>query len=308
MPAFRAGLLTLLLLFGLAHSPARAQLAIAPPAVTQAITSDPPADAAHPARLVELTVPSHGVAMNAVFYLASGAAPHPVVLLLHGFPGNEQNLDLAQAMRRFGWSVLTLHYRGAWGSGGAFSFSHAIEDTDAALAFLADPAVDAKYSLDPNRIAVLGHSMGGFLALHAAATHPRLAGVGVISAWNIGEEAQHAVTPGAQAARIASYQAEIAPLAGCTAQSLWADARAHAAAWNYLGYASAVHTMPALVLEANDGLGEANAAFAAALRSAGDTSVTEVHMVTDHSFSDHRIALETEVLNWLAALAAPSAR
>ncbi len=306
MPSIRAGFVALLASLVLVHSPARAQLAVAPPAVAQAITTDPPADAAHPARLVALTVPSHGAAMNAVFYLASGASPHPVVLLLHGFPGNEQNLDLAQAMRRLGWSVLTFHYRGAWGSPGAFSFSHAIEDTDAALAFLADPTIDAKYGLDPNRIVMLGHSMGGFLALHAASTHPRLAGAGVISAWNIGEEAQHATTPAAEAASVASYQAEMAPLAGCTAASLWADTKAHATQWNYLGYAPAVHIIPALVVEANDGLGEANAAFAAALRRAGDTSVTEVHMVTDHSFSDHRIALELQVLSWLAAL--PPAR
>src|ERR1700737_1036299 len=37
---------------------------------------------------------SHGARVNAVFYLASGAGPPPVVLLLHGFPGNEQNMDL----------------------------------------------------------------------------------------------------------------------------------------------------------------------------------------------------------------------
>jgi len=34
------------------------------------------------------------------------------VILFHGLPGNEQNLDLAQAIRRANWNVLTLHYRG----------------------------------------------------------------------------------------------------------------------------------------------------------------------------------------------------
>jgi pimeloyl-ACP methyl ester carboxylesterase len=56
--------------------------------------------------------------MNALFYLAGGPGPHPTIVLLHGFPGNEQNLDLAQSIRRAGWNVLTLHYRGAWGSPG----------------------------------------------------------------------------------------------------------------------------------------------------------------------------------------------
>ncbi|HEY0786641.1 MAG TPA: alpha/beta fold hydrolase [Acidobacteriaceae bacterium] len=270
--------------------------------VTAALTADPPVDPHHPARLVELTVPSHGSPMNAVFYLASGAGPHPVVLLLHGFPGNEQNLDLAQAMRRAGWSVLTLHYRGSWGSPGAFSFSHAIEDTDAAVAFLRDPAVATRYSLDPKRIVLIGHSMGGFLALHAASTHPELIGVAAISAWNIGGEATAARTPAGERGMTDSLRSELAPLVGCTAESLFADAKAHASAWNFVDYAAAIGTRPALFLEADDGLAEANAALARALRQTGNQRVTEQHLATDHSFSDHRIALESVVLTWLGSL------
>ena len=37
--------------------------------------------------------------MNAVMYTAQGGGLHPTLLLLHGFPGNEQNLDLAQTSR-----------------------------------------------------------------------------------------------------------------------------------------------------------------------------------------------------------------
>ena len=90
--------------------------------------SDPPQDKAHPAGMTAFALPTHGATINAVLYTAAGAGPHPTVLLLHGLPGNEQNLDLAQAARRAGFVVLTLHYRGAWGSPGAFSFTHAIED------------------------------------------------------------------------------------------------------------------------------------------------------------------------------------
>jgi pimeloyl-ACP methyl ester carboxylesterase len=46
-------------------------------------------------------------------YVASGTGPRPAVVLLHGFPGNERNLDLAQDMRRAGWDVLYLNYRGS---------------------------------------------------------------------------------------------------------------------------------------------------------------------------------------------------
>jgi len=46
-------------------------------------------------------------------YVAAGAGPHPAVVLLHGFPGNEKTLDLAQDVRRAGWNVLYFNYRGA---------------------------------------------------------------------------------------------------------------------------------------------------------------------------------------------------
>ena len=86
-----------------------------------------------PATSPELQFQSEGAHLNAVAYLAAGAGPHPTVLLLHGFPGNERNLDLAQAIRRAGWNVFFFHYRGAWGSGGEFSFGNALEDVRAVI-------------------------------------------------------------------------------------------------------------------------------------------------------------------------------
>ena len=43
-------------------------------------------------------------------------------------------------------------------------------------------------------------------------------------------------------------------------------------------------------------------ALADALRKAGDAKVSFVHMATDHGYSDHRIALETAVIEWLESL------
>src|SRR4051812_45063848 len=79
------------------------------------------------ASMVTMQIPSHGSPMNGLVYVAAGAGPHPVVILLHGFPGNERNLDLAQDMRRAGWDVLFFNYRGSWGTPGDFSFSHSME-------------------------------------------------------------------------------------------------------------------------------------------------------------------------------------
>jgi pimeloyl-ACP methyl ester carboxylesterase len=51
--------------------------------------------------------------LNALFYAAAGAGPHPTALMLHGLPGKEQNIDCVQSIRRAGWNVLTIHYRGS---------------------------------------------------------------------------------------------------------------------------------------------------------------------------------------------------
>ena len=84
----------------------------------RAAIADPPRDAKFPAHNQQLLIPSHGVGMNALLFEASGKGPHRTVILTHGLPGNERNLDLAQAIRRAGWDVLTFTYRGAWGSPG----------------------------------------------------------------------------------------------------------------------------------------------------------------------------------------------
>lgn len=90
-----------------------------------AVVVDSLADAKFPPGLAGITIPSHGADMDATFYLASGAGPHGTVLLLHGLPGYESNvdLDLAQSIRRAGWNVLLFHYRGTWGTAGHF-YSH----------------------------------------------------------------------------------------------------------------------------------------------------------------------------------------
>src|SRR4051812_9863845 len=88
--------------------------------VPRAVTTDPAPDKAHPARMEVLHIPSGDVKINGVAYLASGAGTHPTVVLFHGLPGNEKNLDIAQAVRRAGWNAITVNYRGSWGSPGAF--------------------------------------------------------------------------------------------------------------------------------------------------------------------------------------------
>lgn len=269
-----------------------------------AITSDPTPDKEYPASMEAPDIPSHGARMNSVLYLASGASPHPTVVLLHGFPGNEKNLDLAYAMRRAGWNVLIPHYRGAWGSGGSFSFANAMEDTQAAIDFLRDPANGRKYRVDAKRIVLIGHSMGGFMAAYAGAHDSQVAAVAMISAWNIGPTAMRATDRG----RADNYKNSSPRLAGTTPEGLMAEAKDNAAKWNYIDYAGLLRTRPVLIVESKDRNTSDNHAMAEALSQAGNPQVTEKHIETDHTYSDHRIALQVVVLEWLESLTAALAK
>lgn len=190
------------------------------PAVHRAVIADPRPDATAPAGMVAFVLSAKEGAMNAVMYTAAGKGPHPTLLLLHGFPGNEQNLDLAQAARRDGWNVLTLHYRGSWGSPGTFSFRSSAEDAHTALAFLRSAEAVTKYRIDPRYIAVAGHSMGGFMAADAAADDDRVAGLFLIDPWDPSATVASLKTPEGQAGWKAEVEGDLPPLAGTSYDAL----------------------------------------------------------------------------------------
>src|SRR5260221_3336357 len=140
-----------------------ATLCAAPTALAQsvpaAIFTDPPADAAHPAKMTVLHIPSHGVLINGIAYQPAGAGLHPTLVICHGLPGNEKNLDLAQAVRRAGCNVITFNYRGSWGSPGSFRFAQSLQDAHAVLAYLRDPSNPTHSRIQPKPIDLPGHDM-----------------------------------------------------------------------------------------------------------------------------------------------------
>lgn len=284
-----------------------ASLQVSAQQLPSAITTDPAPDNAYPAAMETFQIPSHGAMLNALAYIAEGAGPHPIVLLLHGFPGNEKNLDLAQAIRRDGWDVVYFDYRGSWGSPGDFSFTHSIEDTQSAIAYLRNAAHAKKLRSDPGYIVLIGHSMGGFMARYVGAQDPAIKAVGLISAADMGVDKVQPLKSGQEKEAIAHLAAHLAaegmaPLAGCTPESLAKEVVANAATWNIPNLATKLANRPTLVITSDDGLAPSNDAFVEALHKSGATDITTVHLTTDHSYSDQRIALEKAVLENLEYL------
>ncbi|HEX8667775.1 MAG TPA: alpha/beta hydrolase [Allosphingosinicella sp.] len=272
------------------------------------VIADPPRDAAFPARNRQLLVPSRGEGMNALFFLAAGEGPHPTMLLLHGLPGNERNLDLAQAVRRAGWNVLTFTYRGAWGSPGRFSIAGAIEDTDAAMAFLSSADAARDYGIDPRRLVIAGHSMGGLAAALHAARAQDVAALVLLDAWNAGATGEELASGGA-AARKAFEQGfdDLGnALQGATVSTLYDELIARRSEWKLPALAPRLAGLPVLTVYATHGGAAENKALADAIRAAGAGRLTAVELDSDHSFADHRIALAVEVVRWLEYLAGPT--
>jgi pimeloyl-ACP methyl ester carboxylesterase len=257
-------------------------------------------------------IPSHGGLLNAFVYVASGPGPHPAVVLLHGFPGNERNLDLAQDIRQAGWDVLYFDYRGSWGSPGDFSFSHGIEDTAAAINYVRSAQMARILRLDPSRIVLLGHSMGGFMAVQAAAADASILGVALISAADFGGRIPQPLSRDGEQAEVralsAAYDRDgMEPLAGCTGEGLAREMLANAMQWSFAGKIEALKARPLLIVSSEDAYARGNEAFASALRRAGNTSVSTLHLPTDHVYSDQRGPLSGAVLRWLATLAPQAA-
>lgn len=131
----------------------------------------PPADArvsygSDPNQFFDLRVPSPKMGHG---------APYPLVINIHGgFWRARYNLDhaghLCAALSAKGVATANLEFRRVGDDGGAWPGT--FEDIRAAYHFLVQSA--HQRNLDPEKIAVMGHSAGGQLALCLAAHEPRV--------------------------------------------------------------------------------------------------------------------------------------
>jgi uncharacterized protein len=265
-------------------------------AVPRALYVDPPRDAKHPARNEVLHLPTHGVQVNGLAFLAAGPGRHPTFVYFHGLPGNEKGHDLAQAVRRAGWNAVTFNYRGSWGSPGSFAFDHTLEDAAAVLAYLRDTANARALGVDTSRIVVGGHSMGGWVAATTAARDARLRGAVLISAADMG------VVGAMPKADVLALTKDNMESLASTAEALADDLVAGAPRRRLANAASGLARMPMLVMTSDDGLAAHSDSLVGAVRKLGNARVSVRHAPTDHSWSDRRVMLASAVIRWLERL------
>ena len=126
-----------------------------------------------------ITIDHDGVRLLGTLFLASGDDPKPTALILHGIPGIEKNYDLAHALRANGNNALIFHYRGCWGSSGKYNVLTILDDVAAAIRLLRS---GSSPWVDPERLFLIGHSLGGWAAVLASAADDRIRAAAVIAA------------------------------------------------------------------------------------------------------------------------------
>jgi pimeloyl-ACP methyl ester carboxylesterase len=268
------------------------------------LTGDPQPDPQYPPAMAELTILSNGSRMPALLYQANGAGPHPTVLLLHGFPGNEKNLDIAQVLRRDGFNVLFFHYRGAWGAEGDYSINQLDDDVLAALAFLRNPANAAALRINSDRLSLLGHSLGGFTALAAGSQDAKLTCVGAMAPANVALWKMGVDTEDKNSMRLLAYANSLFMLKGFGAQAMLEQLRsAPLEAVDTRAFGPGLKGKSVFMIVGDEDRVTAPASMfkpvVAEYRKVSGLKL-ESHIISgDHAFSWSRLALTELIRQWL---------
>jgi pimeloyl-ACP methyl ester carboxylesterase len=259
---------------------------------------DPPnPDPVYPPVLHELLIPSHDVMLSGIMLGANGAGPHPTVLLLHGFPGNEKNLDLAQSLRRAGYNVLFFHYRGAWGSQGDYTVGGQTGDVAAVLDYIRGNA--DRFRADTKQLSVIGHSLGGFTALRAAAQIKELNCAVGLAAYNFEPEASYTEE---QINGRNAYVDQLFMLHNMTGAKLLSEAEENTEAFDTRKLAPKLSGKSVLLIAGSEDKAvppEMQSRVVAAYEKNPDINLKAEVIPGDHAFSVSRIRLQRMVIDWM---------
>lgn len=153
----------------------------------------------------------------------------PLVVLFHGIPGTELNLDLAYALREAGFAVLTPNYNGCWGSQGDYRIEGIPGNIKTVLDLAGDDEFVAEAGIDPDRVCVVGHSLGGWAAFISPRISKRIRGIVALDP--LVDPLFGAAVDGGLEDNAPFLQEFAAPLRGVTAAQLAAGMRWAAREW-----------------------------------------------------------------------------
>lgn len=269
------------------------------------LAADPPAALTPAATTPAITFVSGGETLLGILHVPAGPGPHPVVVLLHGFPGFERNFDLAQALRRAGYAAAVFHYRGSWGVSGCWSWRNVLDDAALVVAAMhEDVALVSANRLDPGRLAVVGHSLGGFAALMTTATEPAVRAVVSVAGFDFGAIAAASRADRAvRAAYVEAFESDLLPLRGTSGEALVAEMEAAGDTWSLAQLAPRLAGRPVLLIGTSRDtvtpIETHHLPVVNAYQAYPVPGLEHAVFPADHALSDHRVALARMVVGFL---------
>jgi dienelactone hydrolase len=119
-----------------------------------------------------------GLRLAGTFYTpADTPPPWPGVILLHMIYGDQKEWgDFPQKLSDEGYAVFAIDLRGHGKTGGEMDWDQSRDDLQRVWRYMT-----GRGEVDPNRIAIIGASMGANMALVASAAQPEVGALGLLS-------------------------------------------------------------------------------------------------------------------------------
>jgi len=247
-------------------------------------------DKISPAGTIELTILSDGSLISAMLYKANGQKKHPILIMLHGLPGYEKNLDLAQVVRNHGWNVLYFNYRGSWGCQGEFSFKNCVADAENVITYAKKYADSLQ--IDTSNIVLFGHSMGGWVCLKLLQQPHNLKKGIAISAMNMPTVVSGSDGRSLSSREIAADKMFVLKIK--SGKDLFAPLKTDSVYFDLSKDAKSFSGKQIIMLDENS----KNKQLAEVIGSYDSLLEYEIWQ-TDHPFTDKRVALMKKVLTFL---------
>jgi hypothetical protein len=250
--------------------------------------NDFPIDSKFPAFNKEIILTSKGDSIASYAFIASGKQPKETIILLHGLPGNDNQFDIAQSLRRTGRNVIHFNYRGSWGSQGDFLYSNCLEDVNEVINYFTSKKVSEKLRINPKSLVVIGRSFGGGIALIQGSKNTHVKKIIAISSMNAGSE-KHPIHHQNKYDRwIAYFKKQI--MLNITPAKFLQDVLENKKIYDVVSYKNQLKSKKVLIIEDTDN----NQHWIQQLEN-----VELNRFDSDHNFISNRIKLTKDIIEWL---------
>lgn len=208
--------------------------------------------------------------------------------MVHGLPGNDNQFDIAQSIRRTGRNVIHFNYRGSWGSGGDFLYSNSLEDVDEVIKYLSNAGNSKRLRIDTNAFVLLGRSYGGGIALIQGSKNERVKKIIAVSSMNAGADT-HPIQDVSKLLRWKKYlnkQVMLNVNPDIFLQEVWDNKKKY----NVVTYKNQLKRKKVLLIEDTQN----NQKWISILEN-----IDHKMIESDHNFISNRIELTNALIEWL---------